>query len=330
MPTWAPLDDDPTTGDDIPTAFLELEGRTDELRSCFVGSTPPDDPTEGQLWLDNSSVPHRLFVYAQVDGGPASWQPVGPLSRLPDSPNGDPSAVGDRADVLQFLALRIENRADLPALTPTNAGLLVYRIGDGEVFVADEPISSSWKGLLSITQSGSYDTVELPLEGDVGNDATNPPTQQRVGVLEGWLFDGVAEKRTLAFTVPRNWNGASDLRVRLHQVLSQAEAAGNDIEWSGEVRTLALSQEKVGKAATALVDGVTDIGAIPDGIDVGGGPHVTELVIDHDDAANPVSTACLVLVTIWRKSIGGAGLAGGTVLFRAELAYAQSPRHERV
>ena len=50
---------------------------------------------------------------------------------------------------------------------------------------------------------------------------------------------------------------------------------------------------------------------------------------DHDDPTNPVSTGCLVLVTIWRKSVGGAGLAGGTVLFRAELAYAQSPRHER-
>ncbi len=329
MPTWAPLDDDPATGDDIPTAFLELEGRTDELRSCFVGSTPPANPTDGQLWLDNSVVPYGLYVYARIDAGPAGWQPVGPLSRLPASPNGDPSTADDRADVLEYLALRVENRADLLALTPTNAGLLVYRMGDGELLLADEPISASWKGLLSITQAASFDTVELPLEGDVGNDATNPPTKARIGTLEGWLFDDAAEKRTLAFIVPRNWQGATDLRLRLFQVLGQAESGGNAIEWTGEVRTLAPGQEKVGKAATALADGVTDIGAVPDGIDVGGGPHVTELVIDHDDATNPVSATCLILVTIWRKTVGGAGKVGGTVLFRADLAYAQTPRHER-
>jgi hypothetical protein len=44
---------------------------------------------------------------------------------------------------------------------------------------------------------------------------------------------------------------------------------------------------------------------------------------------NPLSAGRLVLVTVWRKSVGGAGLAGGVVVFRADLAYAQRPRHER-
>ena len=74
---------------------------------------------------------------------------------------------------------------------------------------------------------------------------------------------------------------------------------------------------------------VTDIGADAEGIDDGGGPHVTELVVDHDDPANPVSAGCLVLATVWRTTVGGAGNAGGTVVFRADLAYAQRPRHER-
>lgn len=73
----------------------------------------------------------------------------------------------------------------------------------------------------------------------------------------------------------------------------------------------------------------TGIGADTEGIDDGGGPHVTVLVVDHDDAANPVSVGCLVLVTLWRKTVGGAGKAGGTVVFRVDLAYAQRPRHER-
>lgn len=329
MPTWAPLNDDPNTGDSIPVAFLELEGRTLELRKCFVGAVPPTNPVEGQFWLDNSVTPYRLKQYLRIDAGGPSWQPVGPLSRLPASINADPSVVDDRIAPFEFKALRIENRAALPPLSPLNAGLLVYRMTDGEVWVADMPVSAGWKGLLSITAAASLDTVELALEGDVGNDATNPPTKTRKGALEGWLFDDVAEKRTFAYVVPKNWQGASDAKLRLFQVLGQAQLAGDDIEWSGEVRTLIPSQEKVTKAATALVDAVTDIGADVEGIDDGGGPYATELVIDHDDPTNPLSAGCLVLVTVWRKTVGGAGKAGGTVVFRADLAYAQRPRHER-
>ena len=329
MPTWDALNDDPVSGDSIPVAFLELEGRTLELRQGFAGAVPPNNPEEGQVWVDTAQTPYRVMRYLRIDGGNASWQPMGPLSRLPASINADPSVVDDRDAPFEHLALRLENRNALPAASPTNAGLLVYRIGDGEVWLSDMPIAGGWKGLLSITQDASLDTVELALEGDVGNDPVNPPTKQQNGVLEGWLFDDVAERRTLAFVVPRNWQGASPLRLRLFQVLDQAEVAGIDIEWTGEFRTLVPGQEKVAKAATALPDAITNIGAAPDGIDDGGGPHVTEFLIDHTDPTNPVSQGCLVLATIWRKTVGGAGKAGGTVVFRADLAYAQTPRHER-
>jgi hypothetical protein len=329
MPTWAPLNDDPVTGDSIPVAFLELEGRTVELRKGFAGAIPPVDPQEGQVWVDTSGVPHRVFRYLRIDGGAASWQPVGPLSRLPEAINGDPSLVDDRQAPFEYLAFRLENRNGLPAASPTNPGLLVYRVPDGEVWVADQPVSGGWKGLLSVVPGTSLDTVELPLEGDLGNDASDPPTKVRKGALEGWLFDATAEKRTFAFVVPKNWQGASDLRIRVFQVLDQLESAGNDIEWTGEVRTLIPAQEAVSKAPTALADAVTDVGADPEGTDDGGGPHLTELVVDHDDPVNPVSTGCLVLATLWRKTVGGAGKAGGTLVFRVELAYAQRSRHER-
>jgi len=327
--TWNPLDDNPTTGDDIPSAFRELEARTIDLRGCWVGATPPDTPVEGQFWLDTSVIPHRLKQYVRIDGGGPTWQPVGPLSRLPASINADPSVVDDRIAPWEHKALRLENRASAPVATPTNAGLIEYRTTNGEVEVSDQPVSGGWKWLLSVTPTASFDTVELPLEGDVGNDGTNPPTKARKGALEGWLFDDVLEKRTLAFVVPKNWQGATDAKLRIFQVLGQAEVAGNDIEWSGEVRTLAPGQAKVTKPATVLAPAATDIGGVVEAIDDGGGPHVTELVIDHDDATNPLSVGCLVLVTIWRKSVGGAGLASGTVVFRADLAYAQRARHER-
>jgi hypothetical protein len=236
--------------------------------------------------------------------------------------------VQDRAAPFVHLALVVESFAALPVATPMNAGLVGRVVGTGELWISDLPISGGWKALLSVTPT-SLDTVELALEGDLGNDAANPPTKVRKGALEGWLFDDVAEKRTFAFVVPRNWQGASDARLRVFQILNQAQLADDDLEWTGEVRTLVPGQEKVTKAATALVDAVTDIGADADGIDDGGGPHVTELVIDHDDPANPLSAGCLVLATVWRKTVGGAGKAGGTLVFRADLAYAQSPHHRR-
>lgn len=327
--TWAALDADPVTGDSIPVAFAELENRTVELRNLWVGPTAPSNPVVGQRWLDTSTVPNCLRVYADIGAGNA-WQPVGPVSRLIASINADPSTTDDRQAPLEHKALRLEGVGALPVASATNGGLLFYRTTDGEVFLADQPVSGGWKGLLSVVQGASFDTVELDLSGDVGNDATNPPTKATKGVLEGWLFDATNEKRTFAFVVPKNWTADTDLFLHLYQVLDAAETAGDDIEWSGEVRSLVLQQDKVTKAATALVDAATDIGADVDGIDAGGGPHRTTLTIDHDDATNPVAIGNLLLITVWRKTVGGAGLVAGTVVFRATLAYTQTPRHERI
>ncbi len=104
--------------------------------------------------------------------------------------------------------------------------------------------------------------------------------------------------------------------------------ASNDIEWEGEIRTLATGVGNVSDAATALATASVDIGADANGIDDGGGPHRVVVILDHDDASNPISVGCLCLVTLWRKTVGGAGLVAGTVDFRVDLCYAQTTRHE--
>jgi hypothetical protein len=326
--TWTALDDDPDTGDSITVSILELEQRTLEVRNHHSGASAPADPAAGFTWHDTSAVPHRLWLYSQIDGGDPAWQPLGPLSRLPGPINADPATDDDREAPWQHYALRVENRATLPSAVAGNAGLLVYKTGNGEIYVADQPVANAWKALLSVTQSASRDTVELPMEGDVGNDAANPPTIATKGALEGWLFDATAEKRTFAFVMPKNWQGATDAQVRLWCVLDADETAGDDIEWSGEVRTVVPGAEKVGKAATALAASSTDIGAAADAI-ADGALHVCELTLDFDDATNPLAAGALVLVTVWRTTVGGAGKVSGTMVFRAELAYAQGPRHER-
>lgn len=328
MPTWTALDADPVTGDGLDVVILEFEGRTIDLRSNFAAAGLPGSPVEGQIAVDKTASPYAVWVFAKIDAGAAAWQPIGPLSRLPGSINADPSTTDDRAAPYQHKALRVENRGAVPTATAGNAGMLVYLTGTGELQIADQPVSGGWKNLLSAAPS-SLDSVDLELSGDTGNDGTNPPTQSAQGVLEGWLFDATAEKRTFAVIVPKNWDGGSDLKLRLWQVLDAAETGGDDIEWTGEVRCLPPAGGKASQTATVLADAVTDIGADAEGIDAGGGPHVSDLVVDFDDATNPVSVGSLLLITVNRKTVGGAGKVAGTLVFRAALLYQQRARHER-
>ena len=60
-------------------AFLELEGRTLELRQGFVGAVPPVDPEEGQVWVDTAQTPYRVLRYLRIDAGNAAWPPLAVL-----------------------------------------------------------------------------------------------------------------------------------------------------------------------------------------------------------------------------------------------------------
>lgn len=324
---WTPLDDDPVTGTPLRVAMLRLEGQVGEVRVDGVGVGFPAAPVEGQRFLHKGGAQPICYQYMALDGGALGWVAIGPLARIPVDLNLDPDPLDGRAAPFQVKALRAENVAVLPAATPTNPGLVQYRTGDEAVWVSK---GDAWVGQMQVVENLSYDTVELPLEGEVGNDAADPPTLVTKGVFRGWLFDAVAEKRTFVVRVPQNWQGATDLRFRLWYLLNQAEAPGDDVEWDGEWRALTPGADKAGQPATVPASpwGTTDIGADPEAID-DGGLHYTDFVIDHDDLTNPVAAGDVLALTINRKTVGGAGLVGGVVAIRAELHFLQAPRHER-
>jgi hypothetical protein len=324
-PTWDPLNDDPVTGDTIPVAFLELEGRTVELRKGFAGATPPANPQEGMVWVDTGQIPHRVFRYLRIDGGNAAWQPVGPLSRLPGSINGDPSLVDDRIAPFEYKAFRLENRNGLPAPSPTNAGMVVYRMADGEVWYADQPVSGGWKGLLSVTAGASLDSVEVDLTSAVLGGT--PPTVASKGTtpaVRGYLFDAAGESLTLHVVVPQNFHGAGDLFLDLDCVINQAEGVGDDIDWSADL--VAVSPGPSGGAATktgtVVVPGLTDIGANSGD----GALHRCRLTLDHDAVDNPITPGALLAIEIHRTDLAEVG---GVILVAARVGYPQRVRHER-
>lgn len=325
MADWTPLDSDPVTGTPLSTAMLRLEGQALEVRKCAVGVAFPAAPVEGMLFLHKGGAQPILYEYMAIDGGALAWQPIGPLSRLPASINADPDSLNGRAAPFEYKALRVENAAALPAAAAGNKGLVIFRTGDGETWVSN---GAAWLGMMSVLQNLSYDTVELPLEGEVGNDAATPPTLVSKGVFRGWLFDAVGEKRTFVVRIPNNWQGATALRFRLYQLLNQAETAGDDIEWQGEFRALTPGADKAGQAATLLVDSLKDIGAVAAAID-DGGLHYNDFNVPYADVTNPLAVGDLVELTLNRKTVGGALLVGGTIAIRMEMHFIQGPRHER-
>lgn len=324
---WLVFDGDDITND-IPYALEELEARTNELRVTFIGAAAPASPEEGWWWTDNTASPYKTYQYLKIAGGAAAWVFMGPMEKLPGSINADPDIANGRAAPFEYLGLRVENVAALPASVAGNAGLLDYLDGDGEVYVSDQPVSGGWKGLLSVKKEGSYDSVELDLAGDVGNDGANPPTKAAKSGIEGWLFDAVAETRTFAFRVPSNWIGTSDLRFRLYQLLNGAEGAGDDIEWEGTLVAMTPGADKASATETVLVDSVKDIGADAEAI-AEGGLHFNDFVLDYNDGDNPIAAGDIVRLTLNRKTVGGAGKVAGTIAVWGELHYIQTVRHER-
>lgn len=322
---WDPISGTPALpGSQV---FLRLEGQTFELRANSIGASPPASPVEGMIWVDNSASPYRAYLYARIDAGGAAWQPLGPLSRLPSDLNFDPSIVDDRLAPFQAKGMRLENRNALPAVSPTNRGMVVFRLGDGEVFVSDEGVSGAWKGLLSVVQGQSYDSVEVDLTA-AALGAT-PPTAASKGTspaVRGYLFDAAGESLTLHLVVPQNYAGAGDLFLDLDCVLNQAEGNGDDIDWSADLVAVSPGPggNAVTKASTATAPSLTDIGATNTG---DGALHRCRIVLDHDDVDNPISPGALLAIEIRRTDLAEVG---GVILVAARLGYPQRVRHERV
>jgi len=324
-PTWAPFNQ----ADPLQTfkwAFQELEARTNQLRNNALAGGFPPNPVEGMIFVEVGP-PARPWFYGRLDVGEAqpSWHPL--WGRLLDPINGDPDPADGRVAPMEHFALRLENVAGLSAPVASNRGLMELLAGTGEVYYSGG--AEGTKAFLSILKDASLDAVEQQIDSDFGNDAVNPPTRKAKGTIEGWLFDAVAEKRTFVVRVPKNYDGLGHLKFRLWQLLDAAEDAGDDIEWSGEFRALVGAGGKAGQAASALVDVATDIGADAEGIADGGGPHLSVLDLPMDVPNNEIAAGTLLAVTVWRKTVGGAGKVSGVVVVGTDLAYPQRPRMER-
>ncbi len=307
-------------GDTVKTGIDNLDERTDTLRTCFSGTSAPSSPEVGQLWLDTSATPNLLKQYKDVGAGNA-WVVILTATRDGTDIVGDANSGDTRATLAQLKGWRIENRSG--AFTPAagNVGGIYLDTDDASPTLV---LDASTLGVLCNVTSASYDSVDIPLDGTNWNDST-PPTAATKGTsptVHGWLFDATGEKMCLVAKVPANWNGASDLKLRLTCVLNAAETNGDDIEWSGNLVAVTTGTDAVSKTSTATAASATDIGTASSE----GSEHECDLTIDYDDADNPVTAGDTLYIEINRTEVTNVA---GVIVTAARLLYTPKARFSR-
>lgn len=143
-----------------------------------------------------------------------------------------------------------------------------------------------------------------------------PPTQD--ATRNGWAFDADAESITLSRRVPEDWDGASDIVLRLwwHPESGTAITNGQTVIWKTTINSLA-SGEAVDNGTEATPSATyTEAG------DPGTDKELnsTDITIDYDDAGQPVAKGDTLHIALTRDFTNDT-YAADAVLVRAELVY---------
>jgi hypothetical protein len=159
--------------------------------------------------------------------------------------------------------------------------------------------------------------VPLPLGGWTPH-ASTPPTASVVGLLQGLAFDADAEALYNALRVPSDWDGASDLALKVAwcNQPSTAIANGETVEWNGNWRSKA--EAEAADAGTAGAAATTYTEAADPGTDKE--IHVTSLTIDYDDGDQPLAAGDLLSLEL-KRDMTTDTYASDAVLLDAWLEY---------
>lgn len=294
--TYAAIDQATQTG----TAVLgHLDDRTDSLQSSFSGTAYPGSPVEGQLCYRTDT--DILYVYSD-----ASWSEIATA--------GNELAADMEFSFQEAKEMRVENLAADEAVAAGKDGHVFYHTGEGELKFVDNGVDTAVKTVRSVIQGTTVRELNLPLSA-VGLDASNPPTAGTKGTTPTWrgyLFDATNELMSFVVRVPADYHTA-DLTLRLKCVLNQAETANDDIDWSGNVRSI-VSGESASGTSTATAASLTDIGAN----NADGDMIDCDITIDYDDADNPINAGDTLCVEINRTDLAEVG---GVILVAATLRY---------
>lgn len=284
----------------------DLCENTDTLRSSFSGTSFPGSPVDGQVCYRTD-----LDAYYYYNG--TTWVEQGSALK------GDLDLQGDGTTFRQLLNARLENASADPTPSADELGRAVLKTTSGAEKV--KVVTTAAK-LETVWSAGNtdYQRVELPT-GAWERDATNPPTP--VGgtagttpTIRGLLFDNVNELMSACKRIPAGYSEDADLVLRVFDMLKDAgEVNGNDVEWTLDVVAELLNTAGVLVKTSTQYTGFRDIGAFTSIHSIG----YVDIVIDFDDATNPIEQGSMICMELRRTSVGGAGKCAGVAFLGAQL-----------
>ena len=142
-----------------------------------------------------------------------------------------------------------------------------------------------------------------------------PPTQDTT--RNGLAFDADAETVDWSVRVPSDWDGASDITLRLHYHGESGDAVADTetIIWATTINSIAAGEAV--DAGTEQTPGVTytQSGAGTDKELI-----QSDITIDYDSGDQPLASGDLLHITL-NRNVSGDTYSGGAVLLFAELIY---------
>lgn len=173
-------------------------------------------------------------------------------------------------------------------------------------------------GDISGTVAARTKRVHVPPQAWV-DDASAGPTAGVVGLVPGKSFANDADDiARIALRVPSDWDGASDmgLKLRWANTAATAIANGETVCWALAWRSKADAE--LYDAGTAGAASVTYTEAEDPGTDKE--IHVSTITIDHDDADQPLAAGDLLTLEL-RRDVSEDDYGAGAVLLDAWVEY---------
>ena len=169
---------------------------------------------------------------------------------------------------------------------------------------------------LDISSARAYTATKSIFIEDLRVGST-PPTLD--SVLFGWAFDADAEAIRCEAAVPEDWDGASNMTLRLHWHASATIDDTETMKWQVTWGTI-----DAGEAADNGTEVVSATTYTQSGAGTAKEYFQTDLTIDFDDAGQPIAKGDLLTFLIQLDASNSTGVSVGSndgVLVKVELRY---------
>ena len=300
--TW---DTDTSTGND-PADFAAItKDSITDLLTSHLGTSAPAAFADGVFWLDSTTSTRYIPKFGQNSG-------TGILIGYDASASTHIAFANLDMDQNQMLNMRIEQLAtgSLTAASAGAEGQLEWDITQGRLKLTGD--TNNHYAAQCRTDASTNQRIEMRMHvASLGTPAT-ASTDTEFG---GWTLDAAADELCLVARVPSGWTAAEDLNIDVHCLLLAAETASDLIHMDGVwISATPGSGDSASKTETGFAAVSPSIGSANAQYDI----HTVTLVVDHDDATNPVAAGDWIRATI-NHDVAGATPVAGVIVIGADL-----------